>query len=169
MFNARRLTMKQFAFSAFFVAAALAGGLHNATGQAINATVQTASPRVAAYSQRASEAAKPVATAGNCAASRSSASRFEPSKVQRESASHNRAARDQSAAELFADRAEFESCFRCIERAAEHTGTTGNYILIQRRDKLNCARWRQCINDAALLTAKETFWIRPRVKVKCTH
>ena len=39
--------MKQFAFSAFFVAAALAGGLHNATGQAINATVQTASPRVA--------------------------------------------------------------------------------------------------------------------------
>ena len=122
MFNARRLKMKQFAFSAFFVAAALAGGLHNATGQAINATVQTASPRVVT-SRSAPDRGKASCAPG---AAILAANRFEPSKVQRESASHDRAAGDQSAAELFADRAEFESCFRCIERAAQHTGTTGN-------------------------------------------
>src|SRR5438874_4270837 len=59
MFNARRLRMKQFAFSAFFVGAALAGNLHNATGQMINPTVQTASPRVA--TTRSVAVAKPVA------------------------------------------------------------------------------------------------------------
>ncbi len=55
--------MKQFAFSAFFVAAALAGGLHNATGQAINATVQTAAPRVVANRSTPTSPAKPVTTA----------------------------------------------------------------------------------------------------------
>ena len=59
LFNARRVKMNQFAFSAFFVAAALAGNLHNATGQMINATVQTASPRVA--TTRSAAVAKPVA------------------------------------------------------------------------------------------------------------
>src|SRR5207248_97542 len=59
MFNARRVKMNQFAFSAFFVAAAFAGNLHNATGQMINATVQTASPRVA--TTRSAAVAKPVA------------------------------------------------------------------------------------------------------------
>src|SRR5438874_774377 len=59
LFNARRVKMNQFAFSAFFVAAALAGNLHNATGQMVNATVQTASPRVA--TTRSAAVAKPVA------------------------------------------------------------------------------------------------------------
>src|SRR5207248_7728420 len=59
LFNGRRLTMKQFAFLALFVAAALAGNLHNATGQMINPTVQTASPRVA--TTRRGAGAKPAA------------------------------------------------------------------------------------------------------------
>src|SRR5947207_3345942 len=63
MFNARRITVKQFAFSAFFVAAALAGGLHNAKGQAINAAVQTAAPRVVSNRSTPTTAAKPVGTA----------------------------------------------------------------------------------------------------------
>ena len=46
MFNARRLIMNRSGFSALFVAAALTGNLHDATGQMINPTVQTASPRV---------------------------------------------------------------------------------------------------------------------------
>ena len=54
--------MNRFIFSAFFVAAALAGSLHNATGQMINSTVQTASPRVAASRSAPATAAKPVAT-----------------------------------------------------------------------------------------------------------
>ena len=54
--------MNRFTFSAFFVAAALAGNLHNATGQMINPTVQTASPRVAASRSAPATAAKPVAT-----------------------------------------------------------------------------------------------------------
>jgi hypothetical protein len=60
MFNARRLKMNQFAFSAFFVAAALAGSLHNVTGQAINATVQTAAPRVVASRSGPATAARSV-------------------------------------------------------------------------------------------------------------
>ena len=63
MFNARRLKMNRSAFSALFVAAALAGNLHNATGQMINPTVQTASPRVVASRSAPATAAKPVATA----------------------------------------------------------------------------------------------------------
>ena len=59
MFNARRLKMNRFTFSAFFVVAALAGNLQNAPGQASNATVQTASPRVASRSAPAT-AAKPT-------------------------------------------------------------------------------------------------------------
>ena len=55
--------MNRFAFSAFFVVAALAGILHSAPGQAINATVQTASPRVVANRSAPATAAKPVATA----------------------------------------------------------------------------------------------------------
>jgi hypothetical protein len=51
--NSRRLKMNRFTFLAFLVAATLAGSLHNAAGQAINATMQTAAPRVAA---------RPVAT-----------------------------------------------------------------------------------------------------------
>jgi peptidoglycan hydrolase-like protein with peptidoglycan-binding domain len=63
MFNARRLKMNRSAFSALFVAAALAGNLHNATGQMINPTVQTASPRAVASRSAPATAAKPVATA----------------------------------------------------------------------------------------------------------
>ena len=63
MLNARRLKMNRSAFSAFFVAAALAGNLHNATGQAINATVQTASTQVVANRSAPATAAKPVASA----------------------------------------------------------------------------------------------------------
>ena len=62
MFNARRLKMNRFAFSALFVAAALTGNLHNATGQMINPTVQTTSPRVVAGRSAPATAAKPVAT-----------------------------------------------------------------------------------------------------------
>src|SRR5580765_5812333 len=63
MFNARRLKMNRSAFSAFVVAAALGGNLHNATGQMINSTAQTASPRVAASRSAPPTAAKPIATA----------------------------------------------------------------------------------------------------------
>ena len=63
MFNARRLKMNRSAFSALFVAAALAGSLYNATGQMINPTVQTASPRVVASRSAPATAAKPVANA----------------------------------------------------------------------------------------------------------
>ena len=61
MFNARRLKMNRSTFSAFFVVAALAGSLHSALGQAINATGQTASPRVVASRNAPAPAAKPVA------------------------------------------------------------------------------------------------------------
>ena len=63
MFNARRLKMNRSAFSALFVAAALAGNLHNATGQMINPTVQTASPRVVSSRSAPATATKPVASA----------------------------------------------------------------------------------------------------------
>src|SRR6266481_7560109 len=61
MFNARRLKMNRSAFSALFVAAALAGNLHNATAQTINPTAQTASPRVVASRKAPATAAKPGA------------------------------------------------------------------------------------------------------------
>src|SRR4029079_10240607 len=60
MLNARRLKMNRSAFSAVFVAAALAGNLHNATGQMINPTVQTGS-RAAASRSAPVAAGKPVA------------------------------------------------------------------------------------------------------------
>jgi hypothetical protein len=63
MFNARRLKMNRSAFSALFVAAALAGNLYNATAQMINPTVQTASPRVVTNRSAPATAAKPVASA----------------------------------------------------------------------------------------------------------
>jgi hypothetical protein len=50
--------MNQFTFSIFLVTATVAGSLHNATGQAISASMQTAAPRGAPAT-----AAKPVATA----------------------------------------------------------------------------------------------------------
>ena len=53
--------MNRSAFSALFVAAALAGNLHTATAQTINATAQTASPRVAASRSAPATAAKSVA------------------------------------------------------------------------------------------------------------
>jgi hypothetical protein len=61
MFNARRLKMNRSAFSALFVAAAIAGNLHNATAQTVNSTAQTTSPRVAANRSAPATAAKPVA------------------------------------------------------------------------------------------------------------
>ena len=61
MFNARNLKMNRSAFSALFVAAALAGNFHNATAQTINLTAQTASPRVAANRNAPATAAKPGA------------------------------------------------------------------------------------------------------------
>jgi hypothetical protein len=62
MFNARRLKMNRSAFSALFVAAALAGNPHNATAQMINPTAQTTSPRVVASRSAPATAAKPGAT-----------------------------------------------------------------------------------------------------------
>ena len=53
--------MNRSAFSALFVAAAVAGNLHNATAQTINSTAQTASPRVVASRSAPATAAKPVA------------------------------------------------------------------------------------------------------------
>jgi hypothetical protein len=61
MFNARRLKMNRSAFSALFVAAAIAGNLPNATAQTISSTAQTASQRVAASRSAPATAAKPVA------------------------------------------------------------------------------------------------------------
>ena len=53
--------MNRSVFSALFVTVALAGNLHNATGQMINPTVQTVSPRVGASRNAPATAAKPVA------------------------------------------------------------------------------------------------------------
>ena len=63
MFNVRRLTMNRFTFSAFFVAAGLTGIFQNANAQAINATMQTSAPRVAASRAAPVAAAKPAANA----------------------------------------------------------------------------------------------------------
>ena len=63
MFNARSLKMNRSAFSALVVAAAVAGNLHNASGQMINSTVQTASTGVVASRSAPATAAKPVARA----------------------------------------------------------------------------------------------------------
>jgi len=49
--------------STFCVLAALAGSLHNTTGQMVNATVQTGSPRIAASRSAPATAAKPAANA----------------------------------------------------------------------------------------------------------
>jgi hypothetical protein len=53
--------MNRFAFLAFFVAATVTGIFNNAAGQMMNATVQTASPRVAPSRSAPTTAAKPVA------------------------------------------------------------------------------------------------------------
>jgi hypothetical protein len=53
--------MNRFAFLAFFVAAAVTGIFNNAAGQMMNATVQTASPRVVASRGAPTTTAKPVA------------------------------------------------------------------------------------------------------------
>jgi putative peptidoglycan binding protein len=60
MFNARRLKMTRFGSSTLCVVATLVGSLQIATGQMINATVQTASPRVVASRSAPATAAKPV-------------------------------------------------------------------------------------------------------------
>jgi hypothetical protein len=62
MFNDRRLKMNRSAFSALFVAAAIAGNLPNATAQTISSTAQTASPRVVASRSAPATAAKPAAS-----------------------------------------------------------------------------------------------------------
>ena len=55
--------MNRFTFSAFFLAAGLAGIFQSATAQTINATMQTSAPRVAASRTAPAAAAKPVARA----------------------------------------------------------------------------------------------------------
>ncbi len=55
--------MNRSAFSAVVVAAALLGSLYSATGQIINPTVQTASPRVVATRGAPATAGRPVASA----------------------------------------------------------------------------------------------------------
>jgi hypothetical protein len=55
--------MNGFGFSAFCIVAVLAGSLQIAAGQMINATVQSASPRVVASRSAPAAAAKPVANA----------------------------------------------------------------------------------------------------------
>ncbi len=81
MFKSRRLTMNRFTFSTFFVAAGLAGIFQNANAQAINATVQTSAPRVAANRARASGSGKACCGCARGAEDRPAANRFEPSKV----------------------------------------------------------------------------------------
>src|SRR5262249_18505112 len=54
--------MKQIQFSMLFLIAAILPGIHSASGQAINATIQSASPRVATRAAPA-VAAKPIAGA----------------------------------------------------------------------------------------------------------
>ena len=126
MFNARRLKMNRSAFSAFVVAAALGGSLYDATGQMINPTVQTASPRVAASRSAPATAGKPVASArvGPQVAPRPTG--LNPQRFN-ESASHDRATTSQSAAHLCAARTDFESCFRRIKRAARWNGATTHF------------------------------------------
>jgi hypothetical protein len=58
MLNARRAKMKLIKFSVFYAIVAVLPGIHAVSGQAINATMQTASPRVA--TTRNAPAAKPV-------------------------------------------------------------------------------------------------------------
>ena len=59
MFNARRAKMKLIKFSVLYAIAAVLPAIHGASGQVINATVQTASPRV--VTTRSAPGAKPVA------------------------------------------------------------------------------------------------------------
>ena len=63
MFNARRLKMNRSAFSALVVAATFGASLYDATGQMINPTVQTASPRGVANRGAPATAGRPVAGA----------------------------------------------------------------------------------------------------------
>jgi len=62
MFNGRRSKMNRFTFSAFLVAAALAGSFQNSKAQAINATMQTSAPRAGMSRSAPATPPKPVAT-----------------------------------------------------------------------------------------------------------
>ena len=55
--------MKQIQFSVLFLIAAVLPGIHGASGQAINATMQNASPRVATTRAAPAVAARPIASA----------------------------------------------------------------------------------------------------------
>ena len=119
--------MNRSAFSALFVAAALAGNLHNATGQMINPTVQTASPRVAANRSTPATAGKPVATTRVAPQVAPRPTGLNPQRFNANLPRTIAQPASQSAAHLYAARTDFESCFRRVERAAERTGATSNY------------------------------------------
>ena len=168
MFNARRLKMNRSAFSAFFVAAALAGNLQIAKGRMVNATVQTASPRVAANRSTPATAGKPVATTRVAPQIAPRPTGLNP---QRFNANLPRTIApppvdlQRTYAPPLRD---FKSCFAALNVQRADRGNK-QLPLIQRHAKLSCARWRQCVNDAALLRAKETSWIQRRVKMESAH
>ena len=72
--------MNRSAFSAFVVAAAFGASLHDATGQMINPTVQTASPRGVASRSAPVTAGKPVAGCTRGAAGRPPANGLNPQR-----------------------------------------------------------------------------------------
>ena len=119
--------MNRSAFSALFVAAALAGNLHNATAQTINATAQTASPRVVASRSAPATAAKPgaitrVAPQGVPRPTGLNPQRFNanlPRTIAQPPANLQRT--------YCAARTDFESGFRYVERAARWTSATTHY------------------------------------------
>ena len=73
--------MNQFVFSAFFVAAALAGSLHNATATNDQSNRANCLAASRGEPQRASDGRKAGCDYARGAAGRSPANRFEPSKV----------------------------------------------------------------------------------------
>ena len=124
MFNARNLKMNRSAFSALFVAAALAGNLQNATAQTINPTAQTASPRVVAGRNAPATAAKPgaitrVAPQGVPQPTGLNPQRFNanlPRMIAQPPAN--------LAAHLLADHADFESEFGYVSEPGRWTSAT---------------------------------------------
>ena len=168
MFNARRLKMNRSAFSALFVAAALAGNLHNATAQTINSTAQTASPRVVASRKAPATAAKPGAI-----------TRVAPQGVPQPTGLNPQGFNANLPRMIAQPPANLQRTYSPIVRTSNPNlaalarsavdQCNNPSPLIQRHAKLSCARWRQCINDAALLPVKETFWIQRHMKMKCAH
>ena len=150
MFNARRLKMNRIAFSALFVAAALAGNLHEATAQMINSTAQTASPRAVASHRAPATAAKPGAIA-----------RVAPQGVPQPNGLNPQ----RFNANLPRTIARPPANLQRTEWPIAQT-LSPNFVTLANQGG---GPVQQCVNAAALLRAKETFWIQRHVKMKSAH